>query len=358
MITHRPLSHRALILLAGWLLCWAMTGCVAVGKSPGLSAVAPEPLPSATPAMGVEQPVVVIDLAGPMAAPEAEISGMAWYGDYLVLAPQYPDRWQNSLYYLTKTEILAFLDGALDTPLTPRPIPLVAPNLQVISGYEGVEGIKFLGDRVYVTVEARPSAMQGYLFAGTIAPDLSLISLDTANPRPIAPQTDISNMSDEAITIVGDTIVTFYEANGAAINPAPVAHRFDLDLNPLPDLPFANLEYRVTDATLPDGAGNFWVLNFFWPGEQKLAPIPDPLVDRYGTGPTHRETAVVERLVAMHYSPEGITLVDRPPVELTLLGGLVARNWEGLALLDQRGFLLVTDLHPTTILAFVSAPSP
>jgi len=30
-----------------------------------------------------------------------------------------------------------------------------------------------------------------------------------------------------------------------------------------------------------------------------------------------------------------------------------SRNWEGIAMLDQRGFLLVTDQHPNTILAFV-----
>jgi hypothetical protein len=39
----------------------------------------------------------------------------------------------------------------------------------------------------------------------------------------------------------------------------------------------------------------------------------------------------------------------------TVFGGL-GRNWEGLVRLDDRGFLLVTDLFPGTILGFVPAP--
>jgi hypothetical protein len=56
---------------------------------------------------------------------------------------------------------------------------------------------------------------------------------------------------------------------------------------------------------------------------------------------------------------EGIALADRPPLQLALsddLLGMIGRNWEGLARLDPRGFLLVTDTFPGTILAFVPAP--
>jgi hypothetical protein len=30
-----------------------------------------------------------------------------------------------------------------------------------------------------------------------------------------------------------------------------------------------------------------------------------------------------------------------------------SRNWEGLARLDKKGFLMIVDEHPRTILAFV-----
>jgi hypothetical protein len=50
-----------------------------------------------------------------------------------------------------------------------------------------------------------------------------------------------------------------------------------------------------------------------------------------------------------------IVLVDSPPMQMELLGSTQndARNWEGLVRLDNRGFLLVTDEHPKTILGFI-----
>jgi hypothetical protein len=87
----------------------------------------------------------------------------------------------------------------------------------------------------------------------------------------------------------------------------------------------------------------------------QLLPASDPLSDRFGKGTTHASFPVVERLVAMRYNPSGVTLVDAAPVQLEL-ESWGFRNWEGLALLDDRGFLLATDKHPTTILAFVPLP--
>ena len=52
------------------------------------------PTPSQTPLPPPPQevPVQVIPLTGPIASPDAQISGMAWYGDTLVILPQYPER--------------------------------------------------------------------------------------------------------------------------------------------------------------------------------------------------------------------------------------------------------------------------
>jgi hypothetical protein len=57
----------------------------------------------------------------------------------------------------------------------------------------------------------------------------------------------------------------------------------------------------------------------------------------------------------MQYSANGIALTDTSPVLLTLVTD-VSRNWEGLAFLEGRGFLLMTDKFPETILAFVPMP--
>ena len=43
-----------------------------------------------------EAQVRVIPLAAPLDTPRAEISGLAWHGDDLILLPQYPDGWSPS----------------------------------------------------------------------------------------------------------------------------------------------------------------------------------------------------------------------------------------------------------------------
>lgn len=315
-----------------------------------------------------EAPVTEIPLTGPLAQPEAEVSGMAWYGDYLILLPQYPDfaikEGDGAVFALPRADLLAYLDGTRTDPLEPIPVLFVAPGLaDQIVGFEGYEAITFLGDQAFLTIEAReasrPSGMRGYLVSGRIAPDLGSLVLNTATVVEIPSQPKVGNKSDEALLVAGDRLVTIYEVNGAAINTSPVVHLFDMQLAPSGTIPFPNVEYRITDATDLDEEGRFWAINYFFPGDTKLATDSDPLAERYGQGPTHAQFETVERLLEFAYSESGISLVDRPPIQLqlpdSLVGGL-GRNWEGLARLDDRGFLLVTDLFPETILAFVPAP--
>ncbi len=350
-----PILQRLLILFGLIILsaCAASTSSLPApdaAQPPGL-ALSSAQSQEATP---VEQPVRQIYLDGPLADPESEISSMAWFGDNLIFLPQYPNRFDNNLFYLTKSEILAFLNGEIDGTLTPTPIPFRGEDLPTtVFGYEGLEGVETLGDQIFFTIESRPDAMRGYLLSGEIAPDMSEIRVDTTKLIPIQPQADLANMTDETILTVDGKVITIFEANGFNINTDAVAHVFSPDLTDLGTIPFPNVEYRINDASRVDDDGIFWVINYFWPGDQLLQPIPDPIVARWGAGESHSQSAVVERLLPMRYSPEGITLADLPPVQLELIGGIVARNWEGLVLLDDLGFLLVTDKHPSTILAFV-----
>ena len=309
-------------------------------------------------AAGVEQPVTVIPLQGPLARRKAQLSGLAWYGDALILLPQHPEHLKNRLFYLSKQEIVAFLQGDTAGPLTPHPLPLLAGDLTArIPGFQGFEAIAFAGERAFLTVEAEAEQqMAGYLVAGRIKPDLSEMRLEPALLTGIAPQANVRNLSDEAIVLAGEQIVTLYEGNGWLINGSPVAHLFNPDdLQPLGAIPFPQIEYRITDATALDAANRFWAINQFFSGRRPLQWGPDPLAAKYGAGATHRLNPAVERLVEFQYSPTGITLVDAPPVQLQLLTE-TARNWEGIARLDDpefNGFLLVTDQRPATMLAFV-----
>lgn len=340
-----------------------MIGCRGAPSRPTSSNTVPtRSIAANTAEAGSEQPLTVIPLAGQISGSQAEISGLAWYGNYLILLPQYPSRFGSNdtgtVFALPKTDILAFLDGKSTQALDPIKIPFIAPDLKnKVRGYEGFESITFTGDRTFLTIESKPGDMRGYLISGEIKPDLSELRLDTNNLVEILPQAELSNMSDESITIAGEYLVTIYEANGANVNPNPTARIFDLGtLQPKGTIPFPNIEFRVTDATSVDEAGRFWVINYFFTGDTKLDPAADLIKDQFGEGPTHSIYDTVERLVEFQFSETAITMTSTPPVQLELIDDDHARNWEGIVRLDSRGFLLATDKYPETILGFVPLP--
>jgi hypothetical protein len=306
-----------------------------------------------------EQDVIEIPLAGPLADRSAEISGLAWADDNLVLLPQYPGIFDENeaglLFYIPKDEILAFLDGKSQAPLEPRPIQLIAPELaDQIRNFQGFESIGFSGARVFLTIESGSGTeMMGYLIAGMVSPDFSIILLDTARLAQLPPQAKYENLTDESILVLNDRVITFYEANGELMVTDPVAHVFDYNLRPTGTIPLDHIEYRLTDTALAS-SDEFWGINYLFQGDTFMIPFSDPIADVFGKGPTQKEYPQVERLVKFHYTPDGISLVDSAPVSLSLVED--ARNWEGLALLDDRGFLLATDKFPTTILGFVPMP--
>jgi hypothetical protein len=176
-----------------------------------------------------------IELAGPVAAPGAELSGLAWYDDNLVLLPQYPDRFASTtygaLFYIPKTEILTAIDADTDSPLTPQSIDLHVADLSgSIPGFEGFESIVFVEQVVYMTIEASDTSMRGYIIFGTISADLSGIFLDTSTLQEIPLGGSVPNAADESITYAGGKLLALYEANGANISQTPVAHVFTANL--------------------------------------------------------------------------------------------------------------------------------
>lgn len=323
---------------------------------------AAQPLTPTVPTLPPEVEIVPIPLSGPGSQATAQISGMAWTGDTLVLLPQYPRAISNqgggALLALPKAEILAYLDDPTGPPLAPREIAFDSGGLEdSITDFEGFEAIAFAGSTAYLTIEASPGrGMKSYLVRGELSAGGARLALEADRlveaPLPV----QISNFSNEAILIAGERVILFFEANGAQAYPQASAPVFDRDLNPLEPLALASLEYRLTDATVPNEQGRFWVSNYFYPGDVKIAPRADPLAEQFGQGASHAAASVVERLVELQLPADGqgsITLTGAPPIQLKLAEGQVARNWEGLVRLDGRGFLLATDSFPETILAFV-----
>lgn len=285
---------------------------------------------------GEPLPVREIPLAGEATRARAEISGLAWHGDDLIILPQYPGRFGDNIFTLPRTKIIAFLDGKRNISLAPRPLPFDDDGLsRRIPGFEGFEAIVCADSRVYVTVEAsHHRTMTGYVAAGHI--DASGIRLDAGTLRAVPSASGRSNMTEEALVLHEGLLYSMHELNGADVNPAPAAHVFSAGLAPRETVPFPVLDWRVTDATAADDEGIFWVCN-------TLYPLDAP---RFGAGRWK-----VEQLVALKVTPEGIVRLSRPALKLQ--PDFRSRNWEGLVRLEDRGFLLVTDRVPRTILAFV-----
>jgi hypothetical protein len=195
----------------------------------------------------------------------------------------------------------------------------------------------------------------GFLVAGTLEPDLSTLHLDLDRRAPIPSASGVPNLSEEALLVAGNELVLFHEANGAALVEKPVARRFHSNLTPAGETPMPPLEYRLTDVTALDADGAFWALNFHYPGDLPLKTTTDPLVEAWGQGRTQAQSGRTERLVPLQWNHAGITMQDRPPIQLQIpkpRNPMAARNWEGVVRMGD-GFLLVTDMYPSTQLAYV-----
>ncbi|MCB9596543.1 MAG: hypothetical protein H6719_27715 [Sandaracinaceae bacterium] len=297
----------------------------------------------------------ILTLSGPAAGTDAELSGMAWWGDTLLLLPQFPERFDHTIFAIARADVERAVDGD-DTPLTIRQVPFVAPVVDEREN-DGYEAIAIDGDDVFLTLEVsgdenRPTV--GRLLRGSVEGDLERIIVDEAPPVPLEAQNHIANIAYEALLLQPDRVIALYETNGV-VNPNPRALVFDRELTPRGALPMGPVEYRITDATTLDAAGRFWVTNYHWPGAPWHTGTCE-ITERFGQGESHARCRTVERLLELQLTEQGIRPTDRAPIQLQLLDDEHPRNWEGLVRLDDRGFLLVTDEHPSTILAFVPAP--
>ncbi|HJL15782.1 MAG TPA: hypothetical protein RMH99_09005 [Sandaracinaceae bacterium LLY-WYZ-13_1] len=299
-----------------------------------------------------------IPLSGGPESGEAEISGLTWFGDHLVLLPQYPELFplegRGALFSIRRGELEAYLDGERTDPVTASVVPLSAPGLaDAFPGFDGFEAIAFAGDRVFVTVETRRDDAEtvGWLVGGRVEGDLASVVLDPAHRARLPAQNELPNTAYEALVVHGDRLLVLYETNGE-VNPRPQVLVFDHALSPLGALRIDPLEYRLTDATAVDEEGHFWVSNYHWPGAP-WQPGVCSLTERYGEGESHQRCRTVERLVELRVTDDFVGPTRHPPILLELVDDAHARNWEGVVRLGDRGFLVMTDEHPESMLAFV-----
>ena len=304
-----------------------------------------------------EVAVIPLKLPERISAASFEYSGMGWFGDYLVLLPQYPQgkefTREPNLFAIAKQDLLAAItDPDLELPV--RDIPIENSDLRsVIKGFEGFESILFVDQNVYMTIESRAGdPMMGYLIRGVVNGDLESITLDVNSIVELRPFSSELNATFEGMTYWNGSLYVMYEHNSMRNVKQPVAYQINPDLENIREIPFPVISYRITDATISDVDGKFWVMNYFFPGDTHLAVDQDSLVEEYGEGKTHAENDPVERLVQLQIENDQISRIDQPPTYLQLLDNDIARNWEGLVMLDNLGFLLITDSFPGSVLGF------
>ncbi|MCA9758616.1 MAG: hypothetical protein KDA27_22660 [Candidatus Eisenbacteria bacterium] len=367
------------------VLATGSSGCAATSQTAGIGSSSGPPHASINDARATVVEPVFLELAGPIADPQAEISGLTWKDDMLIILPQFPDRFAEAgelgFFTLTRDEILAAIDGEHTGPITPRRVTCHAPGLsRIVRGFDGLEAIGLIGDRCYLSIEAdEDTVMAGYLASGRYDSQNEAIVMDLERLTAIPLGLNIPNLAEETMLIVNGEILTIGEANGANVNPHPVAKRFDAELEYLGTVPLPQIEYRVTDATRVDEDGRFWVINYLWPGDRKILkpaddpeppldpnakPDPDQCVERLlelrlvrkdvGSQATSDVGGEVRHAVGGGVGQWArIERTDTPPIYLTLQPDGVCRNWEAIAELEGRGFLVMTDKYPTTLLAFV-----
>ena len=309
-------------------------------------------------------PVRLLALEGPLATPEAEVSSMTWQGDTLVILPQFPDHFAEEgmlgFFGVAKHKILAVLDGENTNPIRPHLVSARAPGLAgIVRGFDGLEAVGCIGDRYYMTVEANDdTVMAGFLVSGSYDFVDDMVVMDMTSLTSIPMGLNIPNVAEETIIIDGERVITISEANGLNLNPKPKAKVFNADAEFVGLIPMPNIEYRVTDATALDEQGRFWVINYYFPPERmKLNPAPDPELARFGDPGSFDPDRCIERLLELRLTTDDrIVRTESPPLNLELLPDGQCRNWEAVVRLDDRGFLLMTDKYPGTLLAFVPWP--
>ena len=308
-----------------------------------------------------ESEIMIIEIEDELSDKKSEFSGLCWYGDRLILLPQFPDYFDHEIgkiFYTKREKIINYINGNSTMPIE---FDFFEIDLSGIKEFftrgSGFESITVLNDNAYFTIEhMNLGKTESLLIRGKIDSVANKITLDS-NVAKDNKNLFIYNISDESILEFENKIIPIYELYGKNLNPSPSVSVFDTLLTFKESMKFPNIEYRITDVTSVNEDGIFYGMNYFYPGDlKKNNPIPDPIVEKYGIGRTHLDYMQVERILKFRILENEIRLTDDAPIYLKLTNN-ESRNWEGIAKLDDMGFLLVTDEFPETIFAFLQTNS-
>jgi len=305
-----------------------------------------------------EVEILEIPIIGEMADRKSEISGLCWFGDQLILLPQYPSRFNSELgkiFYIEKLRLNNFISGKDSSDIRPKYYTIDLSSIEnLFTLGSGFESITIINQTVYFTIEHLDDGnTETLLISGKIDSMNQVVKLNINSLVKDPSDLNMHNISDESILHYEDKIIPIYEIFGRNINRNPQVSVFNLDLKYQSKIDYPAIEYRITDVTSVNDSGIFWAINYFYPGDfDKLNPAKDSIKHQFGLGESHLKFKHVERLVQFQIRDNEIILAKRAPIYLKLSND-GSRNWEGVVNYDNSGFLIVTDTFPKTILAFL-----
>jgi len=307
-----------------------------------------------------ETSVEIIPLAPPLDQAEIELSGLSWCGDKLILMPQYPKRFaadgNSYFYYLEQQQISNYLDRVSTEALQADAIRVDEKQLRTaVSSFDGFEAIACKDKALWLAIESvdETETYRSFAVQGSISFDQPPhIKLDPNSLTLLESQSKMRNIGDEAIVMQGDNVLAIHEVNDPRAVSSPQARHVSNRTQLVTDIKFPHLPFRITDATALDTDNHFWVINYKYSGDEFSRQANDLIRERYGQGTSHKQYYNVERLIELKLENGEITLIESPPIQLEM-NDVEGRNWEGLVRLKDRGFLVVTDKHPSTLFGFV-----
>ncbi len=306
-----------------------------------------------------EAELTYINLAPPFNDRDKEYSGLTWYNDNLVLLPQYifgrdSQSEKGYLFTIKKSVVSDYLNNpAKYAAIVPDTIQVFGKGLSRFNRHgSGYESIGFIGNNVYFTIESIGEPTRTFIVKGVIDDSGKNINIDSTTLTPIPLQTNILNIGYETMVIYDDKIIVINEANGADISANPKAFVFNKNLQLISSLRMPHIEYRITDATYAEG-DEFYAMNYFWVGDRNdLKPADDSIAVEYGIPAYQSPDVGIERILSFVIENNQIKLSGKAPIYWKVIPG-EGRNWEGIVKFDERGFLIVTDTFPRSILSFV-----
>ncbi len=288
----------------------------------------------------------------------AEFSGLCWYDDMLVMLPQYPSYFRQELgkdviFLLDSKEINKAIKKNGKYELAPKSVEVVNnKTYKLLPGYEGFESICYDGEFFYLTVEYNSQTQQSILVkAQMINNDTQLEILNEVHYYLDLPS-DVFNASFESSFTTDDYIYVIYEANGALINKKAIVKRISKTFSSVEDLAMDSIEYRITDVTRFNQAGEGWAINYLWPGDvEKYKPSTDYIANPYSTINNFEQG--VERIIPLKLVNDKLIYDNnREPVYIKKEALDYSSNWEGIVNYKD-GFLIVTDKFPKTIFKYI-----